>query len=142
MNTAANTESEEVTEATRRIPVQAMAAMVYPKARRVRLPLRLIFVAAFLGATVGCVTGRPPAADAPETVGALSASTSHVYTAPVHATTDFAPSFGAVGGDDTATVTITTVTSADGGHDHGTDGGDELPEIAPKADGVTTGAVR
>lgn len=141
MNTAANTESEEVTEATRRIPVQAMAAMVYPKARRVRLPLRLIFVAAFLSATVGCVTGRPPAADAPETVGALSASTSHVYTAPVHATTDLAPAFQAVATDDDAPVeTVTTVTRAPDAGSAGDAAG--LPEVAPKDQGLKAGEAR
>lgn len=82
MNTATNTESEEVTEATRRIPVQAMAALVYPKGRRVRLPLRLIFVAAFLS-TIGCATASKPVAVEVETVGNLSASYHSIAVAPV-----------------------------------------------------------
>jgi hypothetical protein len=115
-----------------------MADLVFgprPSRRRVRLPTRLIFVAALAG-MMGCSgTVPPPAA---ENVGALSAGPS-TWSAPIHPSTDLTPSFGAVDtGDDIEASTVTTVTrTADAGPDAA-----ELPEIAPKCDGVTTGTVR
>lgn len=133
-----NTESEEVTEATRRIPVQAMAALVYPQApRRVRLPTRLIFVAAFLSATLGCATARPSAVDT-ESVGQLAAGPS-IWHAPTHASTDLAPAFQAVEGDDSATLNVTTVTRSP---DVGEADAAELPEVAPKDQGLKAGEAR
>ena len=77
---------DETTEATRRIPIQSMARLIYgpPKRARVRLPHRWIFVAAFLGATVGCATTRPPVAAEVESVGQLAPSYASIATAPVH----------------------------------------------------------
>lgn len=77
-----------------------------------------------------CATARPPA-EAPETVGALSASYHSIAVAPVHATTDLAPAFGAVDSDQDAPVMVAAPSEKV-----------EAPEIAPKTDGVTTGTVR
>lgn len=129
----------ELTE-TRRINVQTMADLVYgPRPRRVRLPMRIFFVAAFLGATMGCATVRRPTVAAPEveTEGQLAAGPS-IWHAPTHASTDLAPAFQAVEGDDSATANVTTVTRAP-------DAGEAdapLPDVAPKSDGVTTGEAR
>ncbi len=123
-------------------PAISMRDLVYgkPVARspRFRLPTRAIFLAAFLGTSIGCVTARPPVADAPETVGALSASATHVYVAPMKH--DAPPELvGVIGSDDdSVTSTVTTVTRAP---DASADGA-ELPEVAPKTDGVTVGAPR
>jgi hypothetical protein len=118
---------------TTKLPVVSMAQLVYgrPAPRRVRLPYRLIFVAAFV-AMQACATTATRQVDAPEAVGNLSASYNSIVSAPVHASTDLTPSFGAVDTDEDATVTA----KADGGGDA------ELPEVAPKNDGVTTGAAR
>lgn len=78
-----------------------------------------------------CATARPPA-EAPETVGALSASYHSIAVAPVHTTTDLTPAFGAVDSDQDASgpVVAAPIEKA------------EAPEIAPKTDGVTTGETR
>jgi len=133
---------------TRPIPVQSMAALVWgaPAPRRMRLPTRVIFMAAVLGASMGCATARQASAPDVEAVGALSASATHVYVAPVHATTDLTPGFQAIeGADDDATETVTTVTRApDASVAAGAGEADasELPEVAPKSDGVTLGGAR
>ncbi len=132
-------EEDEETE-TRQIPLQSMAALVFgaPKPKRVRLPARLIFIVAFAASAWGCATGRPAAADQPESVGTLAPSYNSIATAPVHKTTDLSPAFQAVEGDDSATETVTTVSQGDAGRADAA----ELPEVAPKTDGVTTGTVR
>jgi len=104
----------EMTE-TIKIRTEPMAHLVWgvPRPRRVRLPTRVIFMAAVLGASMGCATARQASAPDVEAVGALSASATHVYVAPVHATTDLTPGFQAIeGADDDATETVTTVTRA------------------------------
>jgi hypothetical protein len=74
-----------------------------------------------------------------ESVGVLSASATHVTQAAVHSTTDLTPSFGAVeAADDSASTTVTTTTrTADAGGDAA-----ELPEVAPKDQGLKTGEAR
>jgi hypothetical protein len=101
---------------TRRVPNQSMRAMVFGLAA-------LALVATLSG--VGCATA--PRSVEVETVGALSASTTHVYAAPVHATSDLAPVGFVVGGDDDA-ATVAAVADA------------EAPAIAPKASLVMGGA--
>jgi|SRR6185437_2978021 len=96
---------------------------------------KLALVAGVLAGMLGCNATVPPAA--PEAVGQLAATADHVYRAPVHATTDFGHAQIVETGDDTGEV-ATTVTRTD---DAGVDGA-ELPEVAPKTDGVVTGAVR
>jgi len=94
-------------------------------ARAVLGAVMTLALAAFLGA--GCAARA--AAPQVETVGTLAAGPS-TWTAPVHATTDFGHAQIVDSGDDDRTATATTETPA------------ELPEVAPKTDGVTTGAVR
>ena len=103
--------------------------------RPAALTLLCALVLAMLSAASGCATSSRTTADAPETVGNLSASYRSIAVAPVHASTDLAPSFGAVDTDEDA-APATVSAPADGGGDVA------LPEVAPKADGVTTGAVR
>ncbi|HVZ88065.1 MAG TPA: hypothetical protein VHG72_13925 [Polyangia bacterium] len=140
--------ADDFNEPTARIPVQSMAALVFGSpsrpARRVRLPVRLIFVAALLGATVGCNAAVPP--PAPETVGTLAAGPS-VWHAPTHADTDLTPGFQAVEGDDSATETVTTVSAAaDAGNakvvPDGSADGTELPEVVGKGEGLKMGEAR
>lgn len=129
-----NIDSEdELTGETRQIPFETMAALVYPRPRRVRLPVKLIFVAAFLSTTIGCATASKPVAVEVETVGQLSASYNSVATAPIHASTDLTPAFGAVdSGDDTSSV-ATTVSTGEVV---------EAPAVVAKTDGVTVGGAR
>lgn len=130
MNTT--TTEMDLTETTR-IANLPMRDLVYgPAPRRVRLPLRVIFVAAFLGATVGCATAPRPVTVEPETVGTLSASYHGIASAPVHATTDFGtPQVVDTDEDAPGPVVVSAPVEKV-----------EAPEIAPKTDGVTTGAVR
>jgi hypothetical protein len=120
---------ETIENETRRIPVQSMSEIVYGKPRRRRLPTRLIFLAVVLS-MYGCATAPKPVAAEVEAVGQLSASYHSIAVAPVHASTDLTPSFGAVDTDDAPVVVGAPVEKV------------EAPEIAPKTDGVTTGAVR
>ena len=95
------TESDETTGATRRIKIQSMRDLIYPRPAKpllLPLPTLLIFVAALLASSLGCATGRPPAADAPETLGQLSASYASIATAPIHH--DAPPELGGVAGID------------------------------------------
>lgn len=134
------TESEdELTGATKRINIQTMAEMVYPRPRRVRFPARLVFVVALLSATVGCATSRPAAVAEPETVGNLSASYHSVAVAPVHASTDFAPAAAVADtGDD---VPVQGKTSLDVLRAEVASGAGDVA-VAAKADGVTVGGAR
>lgn len=120
---------------TTRIPVQPMRELVYgcdeprrlrrvvvasrPMAvRKFRLKLAgladvrrlrgaLIVLALVVGlGSIGCATAPRPVEV--ESVGQLSASSSHVYSAAVHATTDLAPSFGAVDTDEDVAVSTKT----------------------------------
>jgi hypothetical protein len=125
---------------TTKLPVCSMAELVWPPAprpRRFQLPTRLIFLAAFVS-MMGCATGHRLATPEVETVGQLAAGPS-TWTAPVHPTTDLAPAFQAVEGDDSAGEVVTTVSRA---ADAGGDAVAELPEVAPKSDGIKTGEVR
>lgn len=91
-------------------------------------------LALFIGVLVGmmgCATA--PRAPEVETVGNLTASTTHVATAPVHATTDLSVAYQPAGGDEDAAEPMKTETKPDEA---------ALPDVAPKTDGVTTGAVR
>jgi hypothetical protein len=127
---------------TAKLPALTMAELVYgPRpAKRYCLPTRVIFVAAVLGTTLGCRATIPPAPDT-DTVGQLAAGPS-VYSAPVHATTDLTPQFGAVESGDDVSSEVTTVTRApDAGPDAEPDGA-ELPEVAPKDQGLKVGEVR
>jgi len=126
---------------TRRIPAESMSMLVYGPRRRPLVSRQVAFRAALLGAVIGlfgCATGRRLAAPEAESVGQLAAGPS-VWHAPTHASTDLAPAFQAVEGDDSAGEVVTTVSRA---ADAGGDAVAELPEVAPKTDGVTTGAVR
>ena len=67
---------------------------------------------------------------APETVGNLAASYHSIAVAPVHASTDLTPAFGAVDTDEAPVTVAAPIEKA------------EAPEIAPKTDGITTGTVR
>ena len=108
MTNTTQTESDETTGATRRIKIQSMRDLIYPRpAKRFPLPTRLIFVAALLASSLGCATGRPPAADAPETVGQLSASYASIATAPIHH--DAPPELGGVAGTDDDAPTTTSL---------------------------------
>lgn len=82
-----------------------------------------------LGLGAGCATVRVSPVTV-ESVGELRASASHVYAAPIHATTDLSGGFQAVEGDDSATASVTTVSAV------------EAPEVTAKTDGVTTEGVR
>lgn len=124
----------DLTETTRIANLPIRDLVYGPAPRRVRLPLRLIFVAAFLGTVVGCATASKPVTVEPETVGTLSASYHGVTSAPVHASTDLTPSFGAVDSDADAPALTKSTDSVKSEV--------EAPEIAPKTDGVTTGTVR
>lgn len=132
MTNTTQTESDELTGATRRIDIQSMRDLIYPRpAKRIRLPLRLIFVAAFLS-TLGCATSRPAAVET-ETVGNLSASYHSVAVAPLKH--DAPPELGqVVGSDDDDTSSVATTVST----------GEvvEAPAVAVKTDGVTVGGVR
>jgi hypothetical protein len=111
-------------------PAISMRDLVYgkPVARspRFRLPTRAIFLAAFLGTSIGCVTARPPVADAPETVGALSASATHVYVQPVHADTDLSIAYQPAGGDEDAAEPMKVAAKPDAAPS------DEAPEVIEK----------
>jgi hypothetical protein len=74
-----------------------------------------------LAGLLGCATA--PATVVVEQPGNLSASYHSVAVAPVHADTDLTPSFGVVDTDETPTVVRETTV--------------ELPEVAPKTDGIT-----
>lgn len=95
-----------------------------------RLALILIAAACAAIGLVGC-NAHTPSPDA-ETVGTLSSVDGSSYRAPVHATTDLTPSFAAPNApaatpdDDGFTVTPA----------------EDLPEVAPKSDGITMGQVR
>lgn len=83
----------------------------------------------------GCASA--PVTPEVETVGALSASYHSITVAPVHH--DAPPELGKVvetGSDDIGDVVSTTTRVPDVGDDA------ELPEVAPKSDGVKLGEVR
>lgn len=123
---------------TTRIPAISMRELVYglPKAER-RTNRRDGFVVfavafgAFLGMSACATAPRPTDV---ETVGTLSASSAHVYTAPVHATTDLTPSFGVV---DTDTDTDAAPTA---NPSESPNGSTETPDVAPKTSLVMGGA--
>lgn len=118
---------------TKKLPAMTMAQLVYgvPAPRRPRLPTRIIFVAALLGMTLGCATVRPVVEV--ETVGVLTASATHVTSQPVHATTDFGHAQIVETADDASEVATTVARAPEAA---------ELPEVAPKTDGVKLGEVR
>jgi len=123
---------------TARIANVPMAALVFgPRPRRVRFPGRFVFVAAVLAATMGCATAPRPA-PAVEAVGQLAPSYHSLAVAAVHH--DAPPEFGGVvdTGDDSVGEGITTVSHAPGA---GGDGA-ELPDVAPKDDGIKLGGER
>src|SRR6185437_10478628 len=135
-----NAESDELTGATRPIPIQSMRDLVFgrPAPRRPRFPARLIFVAALAVASIGCASGRhaPPEV---ESVGTLAASYHSIAVQAVHADTDLSGGFQAVEGDDDAGEVATTVSRVDAPE---SPDGSELPEVAPKTDGVSVGEAR
>ena len=90
--------TDDFDELTCRIPFETNKQLVFgaPRPRRVRLPFRLIFVAAFLSASIGCATSRPVVVEA-ETVGQLSASYHSVAVAPLKH--DAPPELGGVAGE-------------------------------------------
>lgn len=119
---------------TTRIANLPMRDLVYgPAPRRVRLPLRLIFVAALLGMSMGCASQVKPVTAEVESVGQLSASYASIATAPVHH--DAPPEFaGVVGSDDDAPVTV-------GNGQAIFDGSSEAPEVVSKR-GLVVGEAR
>jgi hypothetical protein len=122
----------ELTGATDRIPLEPMRELVYGRPRR-RLPTRLIFVAVVLS-MYGCAHFQPRTTpDAPETVGQLAPSYNSIAVAPLKH--DAPPELGQV--IDTSADDAPVIAKADGGGDAA-----ELPEVAPKTDGVKTGEVR
>jgi len=124
---------------TRPIPVQSMADLVYgrPAPRRFRFPSRLIFVAAMAVASIGCASSRqaPPEV---ESVGTLAVSYHSIAVQAVKH--DAPPEFAGVvdTGDDAGEV-ATTVSRVNAPE---SPDGSELPEVAPKTDGVKLGEVR
>ena len=96
-----------------------------------RQPMReLVFgmaLAAVMASAAGCATAPRPVEV--ETVGALSASATHVYVQPVHADTVLTSSFGAVDTDEDAPVVAAAPAAV------------ETPDVAPKA-GLTMGVAR
>jgi len=114
--------------ATTRIQSQTMSELVYGP--RVASPRRspalgAIALGLLLG-LVGCASA-PRAVDV-ESVGTLTASTTHVSTVAVHATTDFGHAELVTTTDDDAPVVAAPVA-------------EELPEIASKSDGIVVGTV-
>ena len=91
-------------------------------------------VGAFVG-LIGCASAPAPVA-APETVGTLTESATHVATAPVHATTDFGHAEIVDTGDEVAPDTTTTATLVvkpePAAPVAATPAADETPDIAPK----------
>jgi hypothetical protein len=124
---------------TCRNPNVQMREMVFgrPTPRRFRLPARLIFVAALAVASIGCASGRqaPPEV---ESVGTLAVSYHSIAVAPVKH--DAPPEFAGVvdTGDDAGEV-ATTVSRVNAPE---SPDGSELPEVAPKDDGVKAGGAR
>jgi hypothetical protein len=124
---------------TCRIPNVPMREMVFGRRapRRFRFPSRLIFVAALAVASTGCASGRqaPPEV---ESVGTLAASYHSIAVAPVKH--DSPPEFAGVvdTGDDVGEV-ATTVSRVNAPE---SPDGSELPEVAPKDDGVKAGGAR
>lgn len=116
---------------TVRVPAITMHAMVYG-ARA----LAVLALAFGLG-VAGCATAPRPVEV--ESVGQLAASSSHVYSAAVHSTTDLTPAVGAVATDDDEPVTSASESLAIL-HREAAASGDVAVEA--KADGVTTGGVR
>ena len=118
---------------TKKLPAMTMRELVYgkPAPKRVRLPKRLIFVAALFGMTAACVSAPRPVET--ETVGQLSAAAyGHIVSAPVHH--DDPPGFlgvvGSADSDDAPTKVRAVVEPA------------EAPEVAAKGEGLKVGKVR
>jgi hypothetical protein len=119
---------------TTKLRAISMSEMVYgPRPRRVRFPSRLIFVVALLS-MYGCATAPRPVTAEVETVGTLSASYNSIASAPVHASTDLTPAFGAVDSDEDAPVTV-------GNGQAVLDGSIGAPEVAQKH-GLVVGEAR
>lgn len=94
--------------------------------------LRIGIAAGLFAGLMGCQATAP--APVAESVGTLApVAYGHSISAPIHH--DDPPAFAGVVGsdDDSVTSTITTVIRASDA---------ELPDIAPKTDGVTAGEVR
>ena len=89
--------------------------------------VRAALVIGVLAGIMGCATA--PRAPEVETVGAISASSSHVYTAPVHATTDLTPGFQAIDTDEEPKAEAVAAPV-------------EAPEVVSKSDGISLGTVR
>jgi hypothetical protein len=91
---------------TTRIQAQTMSELVYgPRVIVIsqrRSPSIGAIALGLLLAVAGCATQQPQVQA--ETVGNLSASTSHVYVQPVHADTDLTPAYQAIDTDDEAPV--------------------------------------
>jgi hypothetical protein len=115
---------------TRRIDIVSMKELVFgaPRSRRVRFPVGLVFVVLALLAGLGCATAPRPIQV--EAVGELTASYHSVASAPVHASTDLTPSFGAVDTDDDAPAKVTVGA-----------GVVDAPEVASKG-GLVVGEAR
>jgi hypothetical protein len=102
---------------------------------------RAIALAALMLSGVACATTPKTVAAEPETVGQLAPSYASIATAPVHH--DEPPGLGSVvetgdDADDTGSITTTSAGSI------ATSGSTpvELPQVAPKTDGVTIGGAR
>lgn len=122
----------DLTETTRIVNVP-MATLVFGPAPRPRFPARLVFVAAVFLASVGCATsGRPIQVEA---VGELTASATHVSTAPLKH--DAPPEMGGVAGTDDD---VQGDTSLDVLRREAEKAG--AVDIAAKTDGVVVGEVR
>jgi|SRR6185312_5224433 len=134
-----NAESDELTGATRPIPIQSMRDLVFgrPAPRRPRFPARLIFVAALAVASIGCASGRQVPLEV-ESVGTLAASYHSISVAPVKH--DAPPEFAGVvdTGDDAGEV-ATTVSRVNAPE---SPDGSELPEVQAKDDGIKMGGAR
>jgi hypothetical protein len=126
---------------TRRIKIETMHEVVYGRPRPRQRPLvssKVTFRAALVGAVaglLGCGHFIAPraAAEAPDTIGTLTPSETHVAQAPVHATTDFGHVEIVSTDDDDAAVPMAQPVAVER---------DAAPEIAPKTDGVTMGGAR
>jgi hypothetical protein len=112
---------------TVRVPRQSMKELVYGPPPRRRSPIAGAIALGVLIGLMGCASA-PRAVDT-ETVGTLTASTTHVSTAAVHATTDFGHAELVTTDDDDAPAVAAPVVV-------------ELPEVATKTDGIVVGGGR
>lgn len=120
---------------TARIEVVRKPARVPSRARKSARALAAGIALGLFAGLVGCNAAVPP--PAVETVGRLAAGPS-IYSAPVHATTDLTPGFGAVDTGDEAPQEPTSLDVLS----QEVAGGGAAVEAGAKTDGLTMGSVQ